>query len=248
MLCIYHRHIAESAINNSTSRNLQSHIFFDAIFLSAVCVTALHSALRSALSSAAVYYWILWFSSPNGWRAPCLFALNYWYCVYMLRCQNCISRDFQIYNVISVCVCAHVALHRIAHQSLTLFISLRVIVIFVEYDFICRCHYSVFCCHLCCYWCCCCCFSHPISYICTVYTELVVVFSRHHFNSNVAFAKEMEIGFAKHTIIINDRRWHSNHIEQHIDTHTNKLIDRYTTTMYEYTQTNIHSLNALHSI
>lgn len=133
-------HIAKSAIPK-----IFGHIyFFDVIFLSLSVSPNALSIRDQHYHRQQVYYWILWLSSPNSAerardRAPCLFALNYWYCVYVLRCQNRIFTYFQI--SVSVMWCAF-ALHCIAH-SLRCSISLRVIVIFVEYDFICRCHYAV---------------------------------------------------------------------------------------------------------
>lgn len=68
------------------------------------------------------------FRRPTAWRAMFIY-FEFIDIVFMLRCQNRISRDFPI----SV-MCAFAS---------SCAIGLRVIVIFVEYDFICRCHYAV---------------------------------------------------------------------------------------------------------
>lgn len=71
--------------------------------------------------------------------------------VFMLRCQNRISRDFPI-----TVMCAFAS---------SCAIGLRVIVIFVEYDFICRCHYAVSVAIYVCY-------CHSRCYICSSYSNV----------------------------------------------------------------------------
>lgn len=89
---------------------------------------SIFSCLIWSTLSSAVHYWILWFSSPMarlGWaeRSKCVFALKYWYCVYASMSKS--------------------HFHRLGIGNVNIAISSRVIVIFVEYDFIYRCHYAV---------------------------------------------------------------------------------------------------------
>lgn len=83
---IYHPHTYWKCNHQFEHPKIFSHIFFS------VCLW-INSVLRSALSSA-VYYWILWFSSPNDWRAMliCFELLILCLC---FDVKIAFSRDFQ---------------------------------------------------------------------------------------------------------------------------------------------------------
>lgn len=131
-------HIAKSATQKSFS-----HIFFSTQFFRSLSVLhRMHSAFEISIIIGSKF--IIEF---YGFRRPA--RLREWEIerhVYLLwiidivficfRCQNRIFRDLQIRICLSVRIC-------IASLILSAPISLRVIVIFVEYDFICRCHYAV---------------------------------------------------------------------------------------------------------
>lgn len=132
-----------------------------------------------------------------------------------------------------MCICTLTALNlqhtHITYNTLSIYlaISLRVIVIFVEYDFICRCHYAVDA------------VVAAASCLPPFYlirnTNCFPIFR--HFNANVAFAERKRKRWidpnriCQHTIITSDRRWHSNRSIQRIilmqNTHQHTNIDRH---------------------
>lgn len=81
------------------SCSMQFTVFFCCV--SSSVSEYINATLRSALSSA-VYYWILWFSSPNGWRA----MLIYFELLILCLCCAMSKSYFQRFSIaINVCIC-----------------------------------------------------------------------------------------------------------------------------------------------